>query len=174
MKTPQNGMPFIYSVYKNTNSENNGYGKYYARSVILSTLDTDDMAEHMMDHGCLYGADVIKGVLEKFFDCAVELVFQNRRVKMTGLGTLGISLQSEGQDDFSKEHPFDVKNIKAARIRLLPDATDQQQLQGTKLRERMNFVNGASSSFVDVNIAEQAGGTSGNSGNSGGTVVENP
>ena len=79
MKTPQNGMPFIYSVYKNTNSENNGYGKYYARSVILSTLDTEDMAEHMMDHGCLYVADVIKGVLEKFFDCAVELERRNLR-----------------------------------------------------------------------------------------------
>ena len=151
MKTPQNGTPFIYSVYQNQSVGTKASGKYYGRSVILSTLDTEDMAEHMMDHGCLYGQDVIKGVLEKFFDCAMELVFQNRRVKMTGLGTLGISLECEGQVVVDKDHPYDVSNILAAHIRLLPDATLDQQLSGKKLRSRMNFVNGAASSFVDVN-----------------------
>jgi hypothetical protein len=151
MKTPQNGTPFIYSVYQNNSVGTKASGKYYGRSVILSTLDTEDMAEHMMDHGCLYGQDVIKGVLEKFFDCAMELVFQNRRVKMTGLGTLGITLECEPQDTVDKDHPYDITKIKAAHIRLLPDATQDQQLSGKKLRSRMNFVNGASSSFVDVN-----------------------
>ena len=151
MKTPQNGTPFIYSVYQNQSVGTKASGKYYGRSVILSTLDTEDMAEHMMDHGCLYGQDVIKGVLEKFFDCAMELVFQNRRVKMTGLGTLGITLECEPQDTVDKDHPYDITKIKAAHIRLLPDATQDQQLSGKKLRSRMNFVNGASSSFVDVN-----------------------
>ena len=151
MKTPQNGTPFIYSVYQNQSVGTKASGKYYGRSVILSTLDTEDMAEHMMDHGCLYGQDVIKGVLEKFFDCAMELVFQNRRVKMTGLGTLGITLECEPQDTVDKDHPYDITKIKAAHIRLLPDATQDQQLSGKKLRSRMNFVNGASSNFVDVN-----------------------
>ena len=151
MKTPQNGTPFIYSVYQNQSVGTKASGKYYGRSVILSTLDTEDMAEHMMDHGCLYGQDVIKGVLEKFFDCAMELVFQNRRVKMTGLGTLCLQLETEGQEVVDKDHPYDVSNILAAHIRLLPDATLDQQLSGKKLRSRMNFVNGAASSFVDVN-----------------------
>ena len=151
MKTPQNGTPFIYSIYQNQSVGTKASGKYYGRSVILSTLDTEDMAEHMMDHGCLYGHDVIKGVLEKFFDCAMELVFQNRRVKMNGLGTLGLTLECEPQDTVDKDHPYDVSKIKAVHIRLLPDATQEQQLSGKKLRSRMSFVNGASSSFVDVN-----------------------
>ena len=151
MKTPQNGTPFIYSIYQNQSVGTKASGKYYGRSVILSTLNTEDMAEHMMDHGCLYGQDVIKGVLEKFFDCAMELVFQNRRVKMNGLGTLGLTLECEPQDTVDKDHPYDVSKIKAVHIRLLPDATQEQQLSGKKLRSRMSFVNGASSSFVDVN-----------------------
>ena len=160
MKTPQNGTPFIYSVYKNTNSENNGYGKYYARSVILSTLDTEDMAEHMMDHGCLYGSDVIKGVLEKFFECTYELLFQNRRVKLNGIGTLCMSVKSEGA---ASEEDLTTDKIKQCSVYLLPDGSNHAQLTSKKLASRMSFSNIASSSFVDMNNAGD--GTSGEGGN---------
>ena len=167
MKTPSAGIHFLYGKYQNKNDKNeNAYLKWYGRAVILSTLDTDDVAQHMMEHGCVYGTDVIKGVLEKFYDCAVELLFQNRRVKMNGLGTLCMGLVTKGAES---ESDFTAKNIEKARIYLLPDSTTDQQLSGAKLRARMNFSGKATSSFVNLDNFE---GGSGGSGGGGLTPVE--
>ena len=171
---PAHGQRFIYGKYKNNNSKSEGYGKTYARAAILGTLDTEDIAEHMMDHGCVYGVDVIKGVLDKFFDCAVELLFQNYRIKMNGLGTLCITLTSKGSDSAAE---FTEALIEKANIRLLPDATMDQQLSGKKLRERMSFTNTVTSSFIDVNGVGDGSGSgddsgSGDSGNTGGVPID--
>ena len=96
MKMPSKATPFLYGLYKNNNEQMpKAFGKVYARPVVLSTLETEDIAEHMMEHGSLYGTDVIKGVLEKFYDCSLELLFQNRRIKLPGLGTLFLSFKKK-------------------------------------------------------------------------------
>lgn len=162
MKTPAAGIQFLYGKYQNKNDKNEkAYQKWYGRAVILSTLDTDDVAQHMMEHGCVYGTDVIKGVLEKFYDCAVELLFQNRRVKMNGLGTLCMGLVTTGAES---ESDFTAKNIEKARIYLLPDASTDQQLSGAKLRSRMNFSGSATSSFVNLDDFQEGNGGSGGGG----------
>lgn len=156
MKTPAAGIKFLYGVYKNNNSKNPAaFGKYYGKAAILSTLDTDDVAEHMQEHGCLYGSDVIKGVLEKFYDCAVELLFQNRRIKVGGLGTLYMGLVTEGAE---RESDFDPTYIKAVKIGLIPDAKQDQQLSGPQLRQRMHFTNKTSSYFVYLNGFDESEG----------------
>ena len=166
MKMPAKGQKFFFGKYTNNNSKSSGYGKTYARAAILGTLDTEDIAEHMMNHGCVYGVDVIKGVLDKFFDCAIELLFTNYRIKMNGLGTLCMTLTSEGSDSAGE---FTESKITKANIRLLPDATMDQQLSGKKLRERMSFTNVASSNFVSFDAASGEGGEGGSdSGNGGG------
>lgn len=172
MKTPSAGIHFLYGKYQNKNVKNEKtYNKWYGRSVILSTLDTDDVAQHMMEHGCLYGTDVIKGVLEKFYDCAVELLFQNRRVKMNGLGTLCMGLVTKGAES---ESDFGPKYIEKARIYLLPDATTDQQLSGAKLRSRMNFSGKTASSFVNLDNFEGGEGGEGGSGGTGGITPVEP
>ena len=148
LKTPMAGIKFLVGKYQCNSDKTTGYQKWYYRPVILSTLDTEDMAEHMMDHGCLYGNDVIKGVLEKFFECTYELLFQNRRVKLNGIGTLCMSVKSEGA---ASEDDLTVDKITKASVYLLPDASSNAQLTGAKLRSRMTFSNLASSSFVDFN-----------------------
>ena len=145
---PSQATPFLYGLYQDNNAENEkSYKKYYARPVILGTLDTAAVADHMTEHGSIYGTDVVKGVLEKFFDCALELLFQNRRIKMNGLGTLCLQLHSKGAVD---KDSFNQANITGAAIRLLPDATMEQQLSKGKLRNRMYFTRTVTSGFVDI------------------------
>ena len=174
LKSPAKGQKFFYGKYKNNNSKSTGYGKTYARAAILGTLNTEDIAEHMMHHGCLYGVDVIKGVLEKFYDCALEHLFTNYRIKMDGLGTLCMGLTSEGADSAGE---FTPEKIVKARIYLLPDATMDQQLSGKKLRDRMSFTNVAGSSFVNFDGEGTGSGSgddsgSGDSGNTGGVPID--
>lgn len=166
IKTPMAGIKFLVGKYQNNNDKTTAYQKWYYRPVILSTLDTEDMAEHMMDHGCLYGSDVIKGVLEKFFECTYELLFQNRRVKLNGIGTLCMSVKSEGAT--SKED-LSTDMIKQCSVYLLPDASNHAQLTGKKLASRMSFSNIASSSFVDMNNAGEGEGDGGDGGDGGNT-----
>ena len=157
LKTPMAGIKFLVGKYQNKSDKTSAFQKWFYRPVILSTLDTEDMAEHMMDHGCLYGADVIKGVLEKFFECTYELLFQNRRVKLNGIGTLCMSVKSEGAEN---EEDLTVDKIKKCSVYLLPDASGKAQLTGEKLRSRMSFSNLANSSFADFNSTgdEEDGG----------------
>ena len=155
LKTPMSGIKFLVGKYQCNSDKTSGYQKWYYRPVVLSTLDTEDMAEHMMDHGCLYGSDVIKGVLEKFFECTYELLFQNRRVKLNGIGTLCMRVKSEGA---ASEEDLGVDMIKKASVYLLPDASSNSQLTGAKLRSRMSFSNLANSSFVDLNGAPEGEG----------------
>ena len=51
---PSKATPFLYGLYKNNYEQMpKAFGKVYARPVVLSTLDTEDIAEHMMEHGSL-------------------------------------------------------------------------------------------------------------------------
>ena len=167
---PMRGISFLVSKaqQKGLNDGNTACGKWFYRPVILSTLDTQDLAEHMMDHGSPYGEDVIKGVLEKFFGCAFELLMQNRRIKMGGLGTLGISITTEPADSSGELVPDSITN---AKITLIGDDTDREQLSSTKLRQRMSFTSSVSSSFV--NLSDPHGSNSNSGGNSGNSGDEN-
>ena len=152
MLSGSNSKPFILTKYQNKNEDSKAYGKWYQRGLIISTLDTHDIAEHMVEHGSIYSTDIIEGVLSQFYVCAAEQVFQNRRVKMTGLGTLYLSVESKGADFPSKAT---VDKIEAVRIKLLPDASEAAQLTGAKLRQRVKFTHTMNSSaFNDAMAVE--------------------
>lgn len=146
MLSGSNSKPFILTKYQNRNEDSKAYGKWFQRGLIISTLETKDIAEHMVEHGSIYSADVIEGVLSQFYRCAAEQVFQNRRVKMTGLGTLYLSVQSKPADEPSKATP---EKIASARIKLLPDASEAAQLTGAKLRQRIKFTHTMNSSMYN-------------------------
>ena len=164
LKTPEAGKKCLFATYTYNNPKNEAaHGKTYARTVVLGTLSTEDIAEHMMHHGCLYGVDVIKGVLEKFYDCALEQLFCNYRVKMDGLGTLCLGINSQGADSAGE---FTADKIEKACIYLLPDGTTEQQLTGAKLRSRMTFAN-ITSRGLEKLAGESSGSGSSEGGNGG-------
>ena len=44
----------IYKKYQNTNRDNGGFGKWYARVKTIETLNTRKLANHISEHGSIY------------------------------------------------------------------------------------------------------------------------
>ena len=114
-----NKKKFYYDVYQYVNAKNPAAnGKYYARVHSLGTLDLDDVCQHIMDHGSMWTDDVVTGVIKKFRKCLIEILSESYKVKIAGLGTFYVGLNSEPADTVGE---FSDKNITGASIRLMPD-----------------------------------------------------
>ena len=132
-----------YRLYQD-NRKDKGTHKWYARTVMLGTLDTKELSQHMSEHGAPYTPDVIYGVLEKFRSCMIEQLLNGNKVKIDGIGTFYLNVKSTGaesEDEFSC-----AENIKGIRIRMLPegakgeDITSKQLLSKITLQKTTGFV----------------------------------
>ena len=188
----------IYEVYQNDikDSESVMYGKWYARLKSIETLSIEKLAKHISEHGSVFTADVVEGVMKKFKTCLLEMLLESKKVKIAGLGTfyLTCECQKGGAD---KESDFNVnQHLKALHIRFLPDQTEEDNLSSREFIKKAEFVNvksllsgkddeeaengegeatenGTTNSTNGTNSGNggnQGGNTGGdNSGNSGGT-----
>ena len=148
-------------LYQNTNSENNGYGKYYARPVIKDTLNLKGFARHIHQHTGAYRTSVIKGVMEEMVDCMVEMISQGVGVKLDGLGTFYPTFECEGADS---EKDFNIQEcLKGIHIRFQPEGAKDEELTSRKFKDK-----------VTLRLDKDDESTQSQGGNSGGTVVENP
>ena len=119
---------------KNKNTASTAYGKYYPEVDTRKTLSLRGFAQHMVDHGSIYGRSIVEGVLLQICDCLPELVAQGVPVKLGSLGTFyptaevaknGAVLNIAAMDGLS---PRDV--VKAIHIRFLPDSSKLDNLCG--------------------------------------------
>ena len=131
----------IIKKYKNTNEKNNGFGKTYGRLVHQDTLNTSDLCRHMMKHGTIFTSDVVKGVVEKFINCFEELLMEGNKIKLDGLGTFYLSINTEGVDDETK---FTANNVKAIRVKFIGDQSKESEYATRMLTSKAKFrsVNG--------------------------------
>ena len=122
---------------QNKNSKNAGYGKYYPEVDTQTTLTLRGFAKHMSDHGCIYGLDLIEGVLKKITQCLPELISQGVPVRLDPLGTflptcdvdkplLNIPAM-EGAD------PNNV--VKGVHIRFLPYGVEDENITSRRFKE---------------------------------------
>ena len=129
----------IYEVTKNNNSKSRAYNKWYARSKSIETLNTRKLAQHIAEHGSLYTADVVFGVLEKFRSCLVEMLLNSKRVKIEGLGTFYTTIENSGgaetKDKFSVQ-----QNIGALHIRFLPEQEQEMNLSSRQFLKKAEFI----------------------------------
>ena len=133
----------LYEVYQNDikDSESVMYGKWYARLKSIETLSIEKLAKHISEHGSVYTADVVEGVMKKFKNCLLEMLLESKKVKVTGLGTfyLTCECQKGGAD---KESDFNVnEHLKALHIRFLPDQTQEDNLSSREFIKKAEFVN---------------------------------
>ncbi len=155
----------FYKKYKNMNSENNGYGKIYARLVPMGTMDTDDICRHIAKHGTIYTSDVVKGVVEKFINCFEELLLEGYKLKLDGLGTFYLTGRTEGQDT---EDEFTAAAFKKVMVRFLADQSKKSEYTTRLMTSKASLAN-------IKTLTEKPESNSGSGSNSGGgTVVENP
>ena len=158
----------FYKKYVNKNSESNAYGKIYARLVPMGTMETDDICDHIAEHGTIYTSDIVKGVIEKFVNCFEELLLQGYKLKLNGLGTFKLAVNTTGADD-DEANPFTpAANIKSVRVRFLGDQGKRSDYATRVLTRKAAWQD------IETFGKDSTSSGSGSSNSGGSTVVENP
>ena len=121
--------------YKN-NSKNSAFGKTYGRLVYQDTINTSDLCRHMMKHGTIFTSDVVKGVVEKFINCFEELLMEGNKIKLDGLGTFYLSINTEG---VANEKDFTANNVKAIRVKFIGDQGKESEYATKMLTNKARF-----------------------------------
>ncbi len=124
---------------QNKNNRSSAYGKYYPEVDVQKTLSLRGFAQHMVDHGSLFGRDVIEAVLIKITQCLPELVAQGVPVQLGNLGTFHPTAKVKkgaGVPDIASMEGLDPNDIiQGIRIRFLPDMTDEDNLCGPAFKK---------------------------------------
>ena len=126
----------LLKTYKNNNSKNSAYGKTYGRLVYHDTMSTSDLCRHMMKHGTIYTSDIVKGVVEKFINCFEELLLEGNKIKLDGLGTFYLSINTEG---VANEKDFSANNVKAIRVKFIGDQGKESEYATKMLTNKARF-----------------------------------
>ena len=133
----------LYEVYQNDikDSESVMYGKWYARLKSIETVSIEKLGKHISEHGSVYTADLVEGVMKKFKNCLIEMLLESKKVKIAGLGTFYLTCEcTKGGAD--KESEFNVnQHLKALHIRFLPDQTEEDNLSSREFIKKADFVN---------------------------------
>ena len=109
-----------YCLQKCMNNKSSAYDKYYAKPVSQGTVNLDELAAHISDHGSVYTRDVVVGVMTKMVDCINELLAQGYKVKLGEFGTFYNSIRNDGKKAVSDPSKFDVAQIAGVNLRFLP------------------------------------------------------
>ena len=129
------------------------YGKVLHRE----TLDTDDLANHIMSHGTLYTDDVVLGVTRKLMRCIAELLTEGYKVKLDGIGTLYLAATSTGSDTYED---FDIsKNITRIGVKFTADQSNDSLYTARMMRKNTSLTTKIGNS--KVTFGEQEGSGSG-------------
>ena len=126
----------LIKTYKNNNDKSAAYGKTYGRLVHQDTMNTSDLCRHMMKHGTIFTSDVVKGVVERFIMCFEELLLEGNKIKLDGLGTFYLSINTEGVSD---REQFTANNVKALRIKFIGDQSKESEYATKMLTSKAKF-----------------------------------
>ena len=126
----------IIKKYQNKMTDSPAFGLWYGRLVPQGTLQTDAICRHIAKHGSVYTSDVVKGVVEKFVNCFEELLLQGHKLKLDGLGTFYLTISTEGVPSADK---FTLNNVKALRVRFMPDQSKQSEYTAQMLKQKAEF-----------------------------------
>ena len=69
---------------------------WHARSAKGTTVEFEDLVDHMSAHNSPYSRGVIKGVLTDMLSCVKELVLDSKSVRLGDLGLFSIGIRSKG------------------------------------------------------------------------------
>ena len=174
----------FYELRQNKNSLSKIFGKWFAHSKTVETLNTRKLAQHISEHGSIYTPDVVYGVLEKFRSCLIEMLLDSKRVKIDGLGTFFTTIENEKGGAISEEKFSVNTNLKALHIRFLPEQEQEMNISSREFFKKAEFINidtlkGGGPSAGSGTVEEGGSGSStgsetvneGGNGNSGGSGI---
>ena len=155
VKNPQ----FEINVRKNTNANNPGYGKYYPKAKEKQTISLRGLTNHMAGHNCIYGRDVIEGVLTKMSSCITELLSQGNPVKIDGLGTFVPTVESTKQGITKADLLAGKWNastyVKAIHIRFRPEGSGDDDITSRSFKEQCALSTYGVEEKIDLTPEEQ-------------------
>ena len=163
----------FYELRQNKNNLSKVYGKWFAHSKAVETMNTRKLAQHISEHGSIYTPDVVFGVLEKFRSCLVEMLLESKRVKIDGLGTFFTTIENEPGGASSQEDFNVSKNLKALHIRFIPEQEQELNISSREFIKKAEFINIDSMLGGDKKTASGSGSGSGG-GNGGGGQTTPP
>ena len=161
--------------YQNHNHKNEkAYGKWYGRVIHVDTVDLDGLCDHIQGHGSIFTADVVQGTVKKFVQCIIELLLEGKKVRLNGLGTFYLTIDSAGaetMEDYNAQ-----SHVKKVRLRFLPDQSDKSNYatgQITRIAKVSTSLPGSASATSNSG-SNSGNGNSGGGNNGGGSVEEEP
>ena len=156
----------FYELRQNKNENSKIFGKWFAHSKTVETLNTRKLSQHISEHGSIYTPDVVFGVLEKFRSCLVEMLLESKRVKIDGLGTFFTTIENE-PGGAQKKDEFNVgKNLKALHIRFMPEGEQIMNISSREFLKKAEFVN---IETLKGEVKETTPANGGGSSNTGGS-----
>ena len=111
-------IPYSVSMLKNQMKPEDP-AKAYANGQIREKMSTEKFIAHVASHNSVFSKGTIKGVLADIASCLREQLLNGNKVELEGLGTFGITLNSQGAESLKT---FTADNIKNINIVFTPDA----------------------------------------------------
>ena len=110
-------MAVLYRLYQNKHKNSEFSGKWYARSIMTNTIDTDGIAERIQRNCTVKRSDVV-AVISELVEVMKDELQNSHSVKLDGFGIFRIGL-STGPANTAAD--FTVQNnIRGARVNFLP------------------------------------------------------
>lgn len=155
VKNPQ----FELNLRKNTNANNPGYGKYYPKAKEKKTISQLGLVNHMAGHNCIYGSDVIGGVIQKLKSCLIELLSQGNPVKLDGLGTFTPKVEST-KEGITKAAllagKWNAANyVKGIHIRFIPEGSGDDDITSRTFKDQCALSTYGVEEKIDLTPEEQ-------------------
>ena len=91
--------------------------KAYAYLQSRSQFGIDEIADHMVSHGCNYDRADIVAIIMKLVSCPRELLSDGYRIQLGDLGSFHLTCNSEGAESL---RAFTRSNIKSINVRFKP------------------------------------------------------
>ena len=106
--------------------------KAYAFLQSRSTLTIDELADHMVSHGCNYDRGDIIAILVKLVGCSKELMLDGYRIQLGDLGKLYLTCKSDG---VAEKEKFTRANIKSIDVNFLSSKQFLDMIQKVSLHK---------------------------------------
>ena len=111
-------MSVFYKLRQDKREDSKTYGKWYARTYMIETVDTKMLSERIQ-RNCTAKASDVNAVLTELVEVMRDELQASRRVKLDGFGSFNIGLSSKGADNLKD---FSVaKNVKSLHVLFMPE-----------------------------------------------------
>ena len=123
-------MALYYRLQKDNRAKSSTKGQFFARSVMVRAVETEELAD-IMQQNCTVKKSDIMAVLNELAPTMERALKESQRVKIKGLGSFKLGIRGKGSPTVDG---FNVaKNVKGIRVNFAPE-TNTDSATGTRTK----------------------------------------